>query len=414
MDTLLQLPSIIYYFYLEIAIYLLLGLLVAGLLHLFFPDNFVRRHLGTGRFSSVFKSTLFAVPLPLCSCGVVPVASALKKGGANNGATAAFLTATPQIGADSFLMTYSLLGPVFAVFRVVAAFLTALLAGISINLLEGKKGESAVSPKRVETLLVKESFKARLRTLPSYIIFGVLGSIANTLLVGILIAGVITAFIPAWLFSQYLGHTWTAMFVMLLLGIPLYVCASASTPIAASMIFKGLSPGAGLVFLLAGPATNAVTIAAVARMMGKRAVAVYLVSIAVVALLLGWALDLWLLSHPLMNLREHYSHEMPYSMVVSRIGAVVLTLLFLYYYAQNWFFKKTIVKGESVVPYKIMIVSGMTCSHCAASVRKAVEGISGTSDISVDLASKKVQFILSDETKVVQVAAAIREAGFEV
>ncbi len=228
----------IVYFFNEISIYLIFGFLVAGVLHVLFPESLVRKHLGRSSLGSVVKSTLFGIPLPLCSCSVVPVATSLRKSGASKGAVVSFLITTPQIGADSFMVTYSLIGWVFALFRIAASAVTALIAGIVINLFDRKDNGSETDSKSMDQL--NGSYKERLRSIFSYIEYELLGSIANALLVGIVVAAVIGVLIPNTFFDQYLGSPFLSMMIMLAIGIPIYVCASASTPIAASLLMKGI------------------------------------------------------------------------------------------------------------------------------------------------------------------------------
>jgi uncharacterized membrane protein YraQ (UPF0718 family)/copper chaperone CopZ len=399
-------------FYNGIAAYLLLGLLVAGLMHLFFPDSFIKRHLGKGKILPVLKATLFGIPLPLCSCGVVPVAAALKKRGANSGATLSFMTATPQIGADSFLMTYSLLGPVFALFRIAAAFITAMISGIIVNVIEKPSEEITTASGTIsKDSKSSETVVSRLKSLPRYIEFEVLGTIAATLLIGIIVAGVISASVPSWVFTDYLSNQWLSMFIMLIVGIPLYVCASASTPIAASLVIKGMAPGAALVFLLTGPATNAVTIATVIKTLGKRAAFVYIASIAFVSLLMGYLLNNYVFAN--RSLTPFYgNHEMNIPHWVNSTSGFILGFMLLFYFV-NTYIIAPFKRKSSNMKVTTLPVCGMTCSHCAESVRKAVASIPGTSNIAVDLDGKKVSFILSNPEKKANVQEAIKEAGFD-
>ena len=286
---------------LDASIYILIGLLAGGMLKVFLSPGYVAAHLGKGRFSSVVKAALLGIPLPLCSCGVLPAAAALKKQGASNGATTAFLISTPESGVDSIAISWVLLDPLMTIFRPLAAFITALVAGISENLLyppghqektaspvpggdEGEKeGSSAGAGVR--------SFAATVRAGAQYALVELWGDLAGPFFFGLLFAGIVAVLVPDDFFQTYLGGGLSSMLVMLVFGIPLYICATASTPIAAAFILKGVSPGAVLVFLLVGPATNIATITVLTRMLGKRSTALYLVSIAVVSVLCGLALD---------------------------------------------------------------------------------------------------------------------------
>jgi uncharacterized membrane protein YraQ (UPF0718 family) len=291
----------------EASPYILFGLLTGGLVKVFLSTEFIAEHLGRGRFLPVLKAALLGIPLPLCSCGVLPAASALKKGGANNGATMAFLVSTPESGVDSISISYALLDPIMTVARPVAGFLTAVVAGVAENLM-GPAGEKhAISPRPASLRPVgdcgcgpacgngkpahKTTCLSKIKKGLLYAVNDLWGDMAGWFFLGIFLAGVIAVLVPDDLASRYLGGGLEAMLVMLVVGIPLYICATASTPIAAALIFKGVSPGAALVFLLAGPATNITSLSVLLGIFGKRATAIYLSSIAVISVLCGVTLD---------------------------------------------------------------------------------------------------------------------------
>ncbi len=292
--------------------YILFGFFIAGLLKAFVPEDLVAKHLGKGKFSSVFKASAFGVPIPLCSCGVLPAAAGLREQGASKGATASFLISTPETGVDSIAVTWALLDPVMTVLRPVSAFLTAISTGIAVNLLGKDKPEKpdqkpdpkidqkpemlpmmqqtcssgcACAPVKKESLSLMQKLSMGMR-----FAFGDLfEDISKWFIAGVLIAGAITAFVsPAWI-EAYLGSGLLSMIAILLIAVPLYVCATASTPIAAALALKGLSPGAALVFLLAGPATNAASLTVVTKIIGKKGAVIYLMSIIISTLLLGVA-----------------------------------------------------------------------------------------------------------------------------
>ena len=280
--------------------YVLFGLLMAGLLKGIIPDSFVSRHLGGNSVKAVIKASLLGMPLPLCSCGVVPVAASLKKQGAGPGPTTAFLISTPETGVDSIAITYALLDPIMTVIRPLAALITATSAGLLVNLLPSKTHEPACpapdgsccceakhKPTNSPDMRLSRAIPDGIR----YAFGALLRDIGPYLLAGIAIAGLITWMIPDGFVEQHLGSGLPSMLIMLAVGIPLYVCASASTPIVAALALKGLSPGAALVFLLAGPATNAATITVVARLLGRPVAVVYVTVIAVCALVMGMAVN---------------------------------------------------------------------------------------------------------------------------
>ena len=292
---------------LEASVYILFGMLVGGLLKVFLNPSFVADHLGKGKISSVIKAALFGIPIPLCSCGVLPAAASLKRQGANNGATTAFLISTPESGVDSMAITYALLDPIMTVARPVSAFVTAFAAGISENLLQTQKEEdwnrvidrscpidnccdgNECPPQEHAR---HHTFAEKLWSGLKFAVDDLWGDLAGWFFAGLLLAGIIAALIPQDLMMQYLGGGLHSMLIMLLVGIPMYICATASTPVAAALILKGVSPGAALVFLLVGPATNVTSLSVLFGLLGKRATAIYLVMLSLFAVLSGLVLDI--------------------------------------------------------------------------------------------------------------------------
>jgi hypothetical protein len=293
--------------FVEAAPYLFFGILVAGLMYLFLAPETIAKHLHRGRISSVFKAALLGIPLPLCSCGVLPAAASLRKQGANKGATAAFLISTPESGVDSIAITYALLDPLMTVIRPLAAFLTAFAAGIMENLFGWEDKEKGLLPVvdlgcRVdgccdgqncppEEHAKHHTLMQKLWKAVSYGFFNLYRELSGWIFVGFLVAGAITLWLPQDLTSRYLGGGLITMLFMLAAGIPTYICATASTPVAAALILKGVSPGAALVFLLAGPATNVASLTVLTRVLGRRGVVIYLGAIATFAVLFGLATD---------------------------------------------------------------------------------------------------------------------------
>ena len=289
---------------LESSPYIIFGLIISGILRVFITPESIARHLGEGRFISVFKAALFGIPIPLCSCGTLPAAISLKKQGANNGATTAFLISTPESGVDSIAITYALLDPIMTVARPVAAFFTASVAGILENLFyfpdKTKKTKDPDSPVDIscdctscapESPPPRHSIFVKITAGLKYAVTEVWNDIAGWFIVGLLLAGCIMTFIPEEMFTKYLDGGISSMIIMLVTGIPLYICATASTPVAAALILKGVSPGAALVFLIAGPATNITSLAVLFGVLGKRASVIYLASIALLSVLFGLMLD---------------------------------------------------------------------------------------------------------------------------
>ncbi len=274
----------------EMSPYLLFGFFVAGILSGFLSQELVERHLGGSGIWPVVKASIFGVPLPLCSCGVIPVSMSLHKRGASKGATIAFLLSTPQTGVDSIFVTLSLLGPVFAIFRPIAAFVTGIVGGIFVDIFDrtAKSGQSP--PKRTDTCCaggktgkVISGLKYGFITLPR--------DIGRAMLVGLVVAAGISAIVPDGFFADKLGTGIVPMLVMMAVGIPMYVCATASVPIAAALILKGITPGAAMVFLMTGPATNAASFVTIWNILGRKTAIIYLATVAGCALLSGILLD---------------------------------------------------------------------------------------------------------------------------
>ena len=278
--------------------YLLFGFAIAGFLHIFVSVEWIARHLGKNSVGSVVKSVILGVPLPLCSCGVIPAAVALKKKGASKGSVVSFLIATPITGVDSIFATYSLMGLLFTAGRIVAASCTAFVAGVLTNFTippdHHVHGEEADFDERCPSCSPREELNhghaangSRVGEFFRYTFYELMADIWKWLVIGTLIGGIIAYAIPDAFIQQYLGKGWIAMLLMLVVGIPMYVCATGSIPIAATLMLKGMSPGAALVFLLAGPATNAVTITVVAKELGKGATALYVVCVAAMSIAFG-------------------------------------------------------------------------------------------------------------------------------
>ena len=338
--------------FLEAAPYLFLGILVAGLLYLFLDPRTIAKHLNKGRISSVFKAALLGIPLPLCSCGVLPAAASLRKQGANKGATSAFLISTPESGIDSIALTYALLGPLMTLIRPLAAFITAFAAGIMENLLGWGDREKGLPP--VVDLVCRvdgccdgqdcppeehnkhHSLAEKLRKGIRYGFFDLYRELSGWIFVGFLVAGAITLWLPQDLTGRYLGGGFITMLFMLAAGIPTYICATASTPVAAALILKGVSPGAALVFLLAGPATNVASLTVLTRVLGKRGVVIYLGSIAIFAVLFGLATD-WLYAFLGISLQSKLVTS-PGELLPSwlhLILALLLAILMLFFFVRS-------------------------------------------------------------------------------
>jgi HflK protein len=311
-DFLVLVLQEIWYILKEASIFLLFGFALAGVLAVVVPAKTLMRFFGTGKVKSVLWGSVIGAPLPLCSCGVLPTALGLRRQGATKGATVSFLISTPETGVDSISLTYALMDPIMTIFRPVAAVTTAITAGLSVNFLGGSKADQAgaeapdaccdngeghdhgrQAPAAAEMAAgpARANLDRTMRAIYRYAFRDLFDEITYWLVLGIVLSGVIAAALPADIFERYLNDPLAAMLVMLVIGIPLYTCASAATPVMATLVLKGLNPGAALVFLLAGPATSLSSISVIAKFLGVRVLTLYLASIAVVSLVAGFTLD---------------------------------------------------------------------------------------------------------------------------
>jgi HflK protein len=279
--------------------YLLFGFLLAGFIKVLVPEELVGKHLGANRFRSVGLAALVGIPLPLCSCSVLPTAASLRKSGASKGATTAFLISTPETGLDSIGVTWALLDPFMTVIRPLGALLTALLTGTLVNLLvragwdkdggsvDAEEAECDTHDHAQLPPVARGRAGATIRQGTAFAFGPLLDDLSTWLFIGFLMSGVFALAIPDGFFEQSFPNGWPAFLLMLVIGIPTYVCAAGATPLAAVLIAKGLDPGAALVLLLAGPATNLTTLGVITKLLGKRIAAIYLLGVSLCALLIG-------------------------------------------------------------------------------------------------------------------------------
>lgn len=275
---------------------LLFGFLFAGILSILISPKTVERHLGTGTLLPVVKASLFGIPLPLCSCSVIPVTASLRRHGATRGAATSFLLSTPQTGVDSIMVTLSLLGPVFCIYRPIVAFMTGMIGGTTVALLDGGTHQSNGTADTTDDgthacTCGAAQKKSRLIQILRYGFITLPRDIARPMLIGLFFAGIITVLVPDDFFLSIFGSGIIAMLFMMVCAIPMYVCATASIPIAAALIAKGVSPGVALVFLTTGPATNIATIITLWKTMGIQTTVIYLLTVAVSAVGFGILLD---------------------------------------------------------------------------------------------------------------------------
>lgn len=285
----------IVYVFIEMAPYLMFGFLFAGILHVFVKKDLIVKHLGKSSGGSVIKASLFGVPLPLCSCSVIPTAISLKKSGASNASVLSFLLSTPLTGVDSIVATYGFLGPVFGVFRPIAAFFIGILGGTSALFINTETSVDNYTPQKqsccCSSNAKKESLIDKCINIFKYAFKTLLDDITVPLIIGLLVSGIISWVIPDNFFADLNISNFTQMLIMIVVGIPIYVCATSSLPIGAALLLKGLSPGVIFVFLVAGPATNSATVALIVKQFGKKFFALYFTTISLLSICFGLLLD---------------------------------------------------------------------------------------------------------------------------
>lgn len=383
----------------EMAPYLMLGFIFAGLLHLLFPKKKVRKYMGQNNFRSIFNASMLGVPLPLCSCGVIPTGISFYKHGASKASTVSFLISTPQTGVDSIFVTYSMLGLPFAVIRPLVAFFTGLFGGLITKKIDPEKTGTNLQNNENGDELPK-GFLPRVKEMFRYSFIEFLQDISNWLIIGLLVAALISVLVPDDFFAEKIPNDFIGMLVILVISIPVYICATASVPVAAVLMLKGLSPGAALVLLMAGPATNAATITMIGKVLGKKSLIGYLGAIITGALLSGLFID-YFLPAGWFRVSEHFGHMghdhselLPAWLTTG--SAIILLLLIFNGYVQKYLATRRIhmqnisPSGFSIENIKTIQVGGMTCNHCKANVENSIKSSEGVTEATVDLTSGKV------------------------
>ena len=335
------------------SIYILFGLLVAGVLKELLPANFISKHLGKSSLGSVIKATIFGIPMPVCSCSVIPLAKSLQKEGASPGAVQSFLIATPITGADSILATYSFFGWFFTLYRVVTSMIMAIIAGILQNIFYKapqvalqKSAFSLAKPTNITTISfsqqscsgksccskesqTKKSFS--IQRVFTYAFNTLFSDIAKSLFIGLVIGALFATFLPKELLNAMSDNLILTYLLIIAISMPLYVCATSSLPIGASLLLSGLPLGAVFVFLSAGPATNSVTMSVVKSMYGKRALAIYLGSIALLSIIFGLILDNFFSEVSVENILEHQEN----ASILEYLATTIMLALMLYYWRKK-------------------------------------------------------------------------------
>ncbi len=398
----------------EMSPYLLLGFLLAGIMHAFIPDGWFAKYLSGSTVRSVVNAAIFGVPLPLCSCGVIPTAMSFRREGASKGAVVSFLIATPQTGVDSIFATYSLMGLPFAVVRPVAALFTAVIGGTFVNWGE-KEGQDTfpTDTSRAYSEQPHLSFADRCVEALKFGFVEMMEDIGKWLVVGLVVAGLITVLVPDSFFAIFKDNTLLSMLLVLCISVPMYICATGSIPIAVALMMKGLTPGAALVMLMAGPACNFASILVVNKVLGKKTLLLYLTAIVGGSILFGIGIDYLL---PREWFTEHLSstHACCHDVAgwFEWLCTGVLALLLLNVVRMKLQHKSACTCGpehgghchchheacscgetaeQAAAPIAhethTYVVKGMTCNHCRANTEKVIRTVEGVESVSVDLSS---------------------------
>ena len=364
----------------EMSPYLLLGFLIAGILHEFVPQKLYRNSLSHNNLRSVILAALIGIPLPLCSCGVIPTAMSLRREGVSKGATTSFLISTPQTGADSILATASLLGVPFAVLRPLIAFVTAILGGSLVNRFDNDDNRGVYTFANTQK---SKSFVRKCLGALKYGFIDMLQDIGKWIVIGLIVAGLITVLVPDNFFTAFNDKPIVNMLIVMLFSIPMYLCATGSIPIAAALMLKGLSPGAALVLLMAGPATNTAAILVIKKVMGMRALLIYLSTIIVGALGFGLVIDYllpveWFSGTVVAQSADCCSaHATAWWKIASSILFTVLLIIA--------FVLRFINPHKHTTMQKSFKIKGMMCNHCKANVEKNLAKVEGVTAVQVNL-----------------------------
>lgn len=409
--------------FLDMAPYLMIGLFFVGLLNIFFSKDLIAKHIGNSNFASIFKAALFGIPLPLCSCGVVPSSVYMAKNGASKSAVVSFLIATPQTGIDSMIATYGMMGWIFAIFRPIAALIMGIVGGTAIKLFKtDEPNKSIASFKQYEvsedncsddnpTGKKENKFNKMFRY--SFVEF--LDDISMQFVIGLFISGIIAYLIP----DQYLKNTsinsgLAGMFIMILVGVPMYVCATASIPIAVTLMLKGFSPGVAFVFLAVGPATNAASFTIIMNVLGKKTAVLYVAMISITAIIFGLLLDklfIVLNTNPVSMIKQMNEHDMLFNNGVKWIiGGVFFILIIMSFYRK--FLKDKFKIKEEKMDSKTIKIDGMSCNHCVMNVKKAISSVKGVEDVDVSLQDNAAY--IKGEFDLSIVEKSIEDVGYNV
>lgn len=399
----------------EMSPYLLLGFFFAGLLYAFIPQRKIEAYFNGKPFRSSLLASFFGIPLPLCSCGVIPTGTAFYKNGASKGGTVSFLISTPQTGVDSILATFSLMGLAFAVIRPLAALLTGITGGLITSVITENEPTASIEQEQSKE---SQSFYQKLRDVFRYGFVEFIQDISKWLVVGLVLAAIISALIPNDFFELLNMPPIFQMLLILAVSVPLYICATGSIPLAAILILKGISPGAAFVLLMAGPATNAATITMIAKVLGRKSLFSYLGSIIAGAIGFGLMIDYVLPSHWFteiahQHLGHHHGEHLSWWQISS--GILLMALIINGYIQKHLKSKNNKITQTTIntMDVKTIKVEGMTCNHCKANVESNLVKLSSVNKAEVNLADKTVR-IEGDQIEIEEAKEMVNSLGYKV
>jgi len=408
----MEIFKIIFSIFNEMSFYLLLGFLFAGILHVLVPQQLFSKYLSKNNWVSVFYATLFGIPLPLCSCGVIPTAMALHKEGASKGSVISFLIATPQTGVDSIIATYSLLGLPFAIVRPVAAFFTSIFAGLVTNVFtSNEESVKVITPKNKEEQ--KLSFSQKIKKVFQYGYVEMMEDIGKMLLFGLVIAGLIAYFVPDNFFTMFKDNTILTMLLILVVAIPMYVCATGSIPIAIALMMKGMSPGTALVLLMAGPAANIASMMVIGKVLGKKTFVIYLITLIIGAISFGLIMDnflpaSWFDVSNFGMAAHHHNGGFYYFKIVCSFILFALLINSILFHKDNCDCEK---EDNTVFVKNIAFkIDGMRCNNCKNNVIKAINNLSSVKSVNVSL-EKSIAYVEGNPTDE-EIKSAVEAIGF--
>ena len=379
--------------------YLIMGFMISGILYIYTSKELITKNVGNPGLMSIIKASILGVPMPLCSCGVIPVATSMHKRGATKGATLSFLISTPQTGVDSILLTLNQMGPQFAIIRPIIALITGIIGGfIGEKFTENDLEYNSKSNYTHGNKKFIDGIKYAFITLPQDII--------NPLIKGILISGLIAILVPSDFFASYNINGLMAMILIGITSVPIYVCATASVPIAMVLISKGLDPGAAFVFLMAGPATNAATISVIMNSLGKKIVYIYIAVIFISAIIFGTLINLFLDPASIPN---HSGHNHSHNLIWDWFSNISIYMML----AITWY---SLLKKERKMKLDnnadlTLIIKGMTCNHCKKTATEAIESCNGVENVNIDLETGKT-FIFGKTIDFSEIEDSINSVGF--